>query len=64
MPPGDPAYVRVSVDGVSLPHDAAGRGWRLEGDRTVTLVGSDCEAVQDGEPHSIEVVVECTPVII
>jgi Mg-chelatase subunit ChlD len=67
MPPGDVTYVRVTVDGATIPHESAasaGNGWQLEGDRTITLVGDDCRNVQDGEPHTIEVAVECTPVII
>jgi hypothetical protein len=66
-PPGDIRYVRVTVDGAMVDHESVrmdGSGWRLEGDRTIELIGADCANVQDGEPHSIEVVVECTPVII
>lgn len=66
-PPGDVRYVRVTVDGRMVDHESVrmdGNGWRLEGDRTVTLQGADCAGVQDGMPHTIEVVVECTPVII
>jgi hypothetical protein len=65
MPPGDIHYVRVTVDGTDVAHEsvASGGGWRLEGDRTITLYGRACEGVQDGEAHHIDVVVECTPVI-
>ena len=66
-PPGDVRYVRVTVDGAPVDHESVrgdGSGWALEGDRTVTLLGPSCDAVQDGTDHTISVVVECTPVII
>lgn len=66
MPPGDVHYVRVTVDGVDVPHESArseGNGWVLEGDRRVTLVGSACDALKDGEAHAIGIVVECEPVL-
>ena len=66
-PPGDVRYVRVTVDGATVDHESVrsdGSGWALEGDRTITLLGPSCDAVQDGADHTISVVVECTPVII
>ena len=66
-PPGDIRYVRVTVDDGTVDHEsvsADGSGWRLEGDRTITLLGPDCARVQDGADHRISVVVECSPVII
>lgn len=33
------------------------------GDRSVTLVGSACDALKDGEAHAIGIVVECEPVL-
>lgn len=66
MPPGDIRYVRVTVDGTDVPHESAsgdGSGWVLEGDRTVTLVGSACDSLKDGAPHDIGIVVECEPVL-
>lgn len=65
-PPGDIHYVRVTVDAAPVDHESVrmdGSGWRLEGDRTITLIGPSCAAIQDGGDHAIEVVVECTPVI-
>jgi len=67
MPPGDIRYVRVTVDGMDVDHESVsgdGNGWRLEGDRTITLIGDDCDDLKDGESHDISIVVECTPIII
>lgn len=66
MPPGDIHYVRVTIDGVDVPHESAaddGNGWVLEGDRTITVIGSTCDTLKDGEAHHIGVVVECEPVL-
>lgn len=65
-PPGDYRYVRVLVDGETVPHESVGggSGWRLEGDRTVTLFGGACETLSDGASHTIEIRRECEPVLI
>jgi hypothetical protein len=58
-------YVSVTVDGTPVANvDVVDgdSGWRLEGDRVVTLVGDWCRAVSDGGEHSIEIVRECEPV--
>jgi hypothetical protein len=64
--PGDIRFVRVTVDGTTLDHTSIrpdANGWALEGSSTVVLLNDSCAAVQDGLPHTIEVVVECEPVI-
>jgi hypothetical protein len=64
--PGDVRFVRVLVDGATLDHTSVwgdGGGWALEGDRTVVLLGESCASVQDGAAHTVEVIVECEPVI-
>jgi hypothetical protein len=58
----DPQYVRVTVDNTDLHLDDAD-GWKAEGAHDVVLVGSACESLRDGESHSIEINVECLPVI-
>lgn len=67
-PPGDVVYVRVTVDGQSIPHESKhpagpGHGWRLVGDRTVELIGPDCAHLRDGAEHAVTVIRECEPVI-
>lgn len=67
MPPGNIRYVRVTVDGTDVDHESVtgdGNGWVLEGDRTINLVGTACENLEDGEAHDISIVVECEPVLI
>lgn len=67
VPPNNHRYIRVTVDGVTIPHASVmndGNGWILEGDRTITLVGDACEALKDGEAHDINIVVECEPILI
>lgn len=66
-PPGDVRFVRVTIDGVDVPHESVsgdGNGWTLDGDRAVTLIGSACDMLRDGEAHEIGIVVECEPVLI
>ena len=66
-PPGDIRFVRVTLDGTQVDHvsvHGTGNGWELGGDRTVELRGNVCERLKDGEPHELEIVVECEPVII
>jgi hypothetical protein len=67
-PPGDVRYVRVTIDGETIPHESVAAGaeatWRLDGDRTVVLVGAACERLRDGAHHALEIRRECTPVLI
>ena len=63
--PADLSYVKVVLDDVPLDHESVSpsRGWRLQGDRTVELVGDACATVQDAtRPHEISITVECEPV--
>jgi hypothetical protein len=55
-------YVRVTLDGVDLSLNGMD-GWRLSGTKTVELLGAACESLRDGEGHSLNVQVECEPVI-
>lgn len=60
----DPEYVRVQVDGKTLPYDAR-NGWKLGADgSTIYLQQDACEALRDGDEHSVSVKVECTIVIV
>jgi hypothetical protein len=60
----DPDYVRVEVDGVTLPYDEPD-GWSLSDDnKTITIEGESCKIIQDGETHSINVAVECSMVVV
>lgn len=57
----DPRYVRVTLDGVDLRYQT---GWELEGERTVRLIGNACDTIQDGEDHTLSIVVECDIVVV
>ena len=60
----DPLYVRVQVDGVTLPYDSPD-GWALSEDKmTVIFQGESCEALRDGENHNIDVAIECKYVVV
>lgn len=61
-PPGDPTYVRVTLDGTDIP--MGDNGWQVRGDTTIELTGSACESLRDNMDHTIEIVVECAPVMI
>ena len=63
--PADLSYVKVVLDDVPLDHEsiAPNRGWRLQGEKTVELVGEACATVQDAtRPHEVTITVECEPV--
>lgn len=64
-PRGGPSYVRVSIDGVDYALGDA-NGWDLEGDKTVALRedGAACGVLRDGGEHSIQIQVECQPVVV
>lgn len=63
-PRGGPTFVRVTVDGVDYAFDTAD-GWTLEGEKTVALneTGAACALLRDGQTHSIQIQVECEPVV-
>lgn len=66
--PDNPTFVRVTIDGVTIPGEGqaeAGEelGWRLSGSNVV-LEGSACESLQDGQPHEVVITRECNPIFI
>ena len=64
QPVADPKFVRVRIDGESIPF-AESNGWSLsEDDTTISLEGTSCDLLQDGGIHTIDVAVECTIVVI
>ena len=66
-PVSDVRYVRVTVDGETVGHTSTagdGSGWELQGDRTIEILGDDCDALRDGGAHDVNIVVECEPIII
>jgi hypothetical protein len=60
--PADPAYVRVQIDGKSYPF--SDQGWQLVDDKTIELRGEACTLLQDSKDHSVQITVECEPVIV
>jgi hypothetical protein len=65
--PYDIQYVRVVVDGAEVEHESRNseRGWRIEGDTTIELVGEACDALRDtSRGHTVEIAVECDPVFL
>ncbi len=64
-PRGGETYVRVSIDGTDYAVSDA-NGWDLEGTKTIALRedGAACQKLRDGGTHSVDIVVECEPVIV
>jgi hypothetical protein len=60
--PPNPKLVRVQIDGVSVPLDAAD-GWVIEG-KNVTLQGGSCNTLKDGKGHLLNAQVECVEVVL
>jgi uncharacterized protein YegL len=60
--PENPKKVRVQIDGVSVPLNAAD-GWVLDG-KNVTLQGGSCATLKDGKGHNLQAQVECTEIIL
>lgn len=60
--PSNPSYVRVQIDGKSLKFGDP-NGWTLS-TRHLTLQGTACSSLRDGQPHDLNVQVECDPVVI
>jgi len=58
--PEDLKYVEVRLDGKPLNLNDP-NGWSID-DKTVTLGGTACTSLQDGEAHQLSVKVLCTPV--
>lgn len=58
--PPDPSYVRVTIDGDTVPLDDPD-GWVIE-DRKITLTGASCATLKDGASHLLGAKVECAPV--
>ncbi len=62
--PGDPTYVRVTLDGMDLKLGDPD-GWELSDDATINLRGSACDTIQDiTTKHKLDINVECDPVFI
>lgn len=59
--PQDPSRVNVYLDDVVLPREPI-NGWKIDGD-TVTLLGSSCQKVLDGEVLGIRIVTGCPTVV-
>lgn len=60
--PENPKKVRVQIDGVSVPLNAAD-GWVIDG-KTVTLQGGACSTLKDGKGHMLQAQVECTEIVL
>jgi hypothetical protein len=60
--PIDPKYVRVQIDGKSIPLNTAD-GWVIS-DNSITLQGGSCSTLKDGKGHTLNAQVECTEVIL
>jgi hypothetical protein len=59
--PPDPGMVNLYLDGKVIPQDPT-NGWTLSG-QTVTLVGTACTAILDGDVLSLRVVAGCPTVL-
>jgi len=58
----DPAFVRVRIDGETRLF-GDDDGWSIDDDMaTITLEGSACTTLRDGDDHTVEVTVECSEV--
>lgn len=53
----EPDRILVTVDGHDLPRGP--QGWEIAGDR-VRLLGDSCDLIRDGEPHEVEVRLDCS----
>jgi hypothetical protein len=51
----------VEVDGVELECPA---DWRMPDDQTIELIGEACEALRDGQPHTVAADFPCGTVAI
>ncbi len=59
--PSDPGLVNVYLDDVLEPKDPA-NGWTLDGN-VVTLVGSTCTRVMNGDVLGVRVIAGCPSVV-
>jgi len=57
----DKRLVHVTLDKQTLVPDTED-GWTIEGN-TVTVQGASCQKLQGGQGHSVEIVMECEPVL-
>jgi hypothetical protein len=55
--PADPALVNVYMDDAALPYEPV-NGWTIDG-TTVTLVGSSCERVKNGDALDVRIIAGC-----
>jgi len=60
--PADPGLVNVYLDEVVLPQDPV-NGWKIDGD-TVTLLGTACSSVLNGDVLGVRIVTGCPTVLI
>ncbi|HEX6245600.1 MAG TPA: vWA domain-containing protein [Polyangiales bacterium] len=58
----DPRFVRVQIDGKSVPLNGE-HGWVIQGN-TITLQGGACSTLKDGRGHTLNAQVECTEVVL
>jgi hypothetical protein len=61
MPPPDPTQVNVYLDNIVVPKDPV-NGWTLGGS-VVTLVGTSCQRVLNGDVLSVRVIAGCPTVL-
>lgn len=59
--PDDPHFVLVEIDGKTIKLDPAD-GWVLEG-KKISLMGGSCEMLRDGNQHTLNASIECSPVL-
>lgn len=53
-------FVLVRLDGKQVNLN---QGWQLMGEKTIELIGSACETLKDGAPHTVEAEVRCEVVV-
>jgi hypothetical protein len=61
QPPPDPSQVNVYLDGVVVPANPT-NGWTLSGS-TITLEGTTCQSVLDGDALDVRVVAGCPTIL-
>jgi hypothetical protein len=59
-PPEDPTYVLLTIDKKQIPYNDP-NGWTLVGNH-VTLQGTACSSLKDGQVHDLKATVQCTVV--
>jgi hypothetical protein len=64
MAPGDPSYVRVTLDGTDIA--MGDNGWQISNETTIELKGDACKKLQTAgtDDHNLKIQVECAPVVV